>query len=87
VDLGFDQIREGAIDDAESALRKGLAVSPEDLRVHYLLGIVDEVRGRKTEAIAEFLQAESSSDPAIAQSARANVSDLKKSANPSAGPN
>lgn len=88
VNLSYDQIRQGAFAQAEGVLRKGLAVAPKDARMHYLLGIVDEVRGNRPEAVAEFQLAETSNDPEIVNSARQNVNDLEKSmpANASARP-
>lgn len=85
VNLSYDQIRQGAFDQAESVLRKGLLVAPKDARMHYLLGIVDEVHGNRPEAVAEFVRAESSADPDIVNSARESVNDLEKSMPASAG--
>lgn len=79
VNLGYDEIRQGTIDQAESVLLKGLAIAPKDPRMHYLLGIVDELHGKRAEAIAEFRSAETSPDPEIVNSARASVSDIEKS--------
>ncbi|HKU82335.1 MAG TPA: tetratricopeptide repeat protein, partial [Candidatus Tumulicola sp.] len=79
VNLSYDQIRQGSFDQAESVLHKGLAVAPADPRMHYLLGIVDEVRGNRPEAVAEFQRAETSNDPDIVNSARQSVDDLQKS--------
>lgn len=80
VNLSFDQIRQGSFDQAEGVLLKGLAVAPKDPRLHYLLGIVDEVHGKRPEAVAEFRDAETSADPEIVNSARANLSDIERSA-------
>lgn len=85
VNLSYDQIRQGSFDQAETVLRKGLAVAPKDPRMHYLLGIVDEVRGNRPEAVAEFVRAETSNDPDIVTSARQNVNDLEKAMPASAG--
>ncbi|HEY1654873.1 MAG TPA: tetratricopeptide repeat protein [Candidatus Tumulicola sp.] len=79
VNLSFDQIRQGSIEQAQTVLLKGLAIAPKDPRLHYLLGVVDEVRGKRPEAVAEFHAAETSPDPEIVNSARANVSDLEGS--------
>jgi tetratricopeptide (TPR) repeat protein len=79
VDLSFDRVRQGLMDQAESVLLKGLAIAPDDPRIHYLLGIVDEVHGKRAEAVAEFRSAERSSDPNIVNSARANVADIENS--------
>lgn len=78
VNLSFDQIRQGSIDQAEGVLRKGLSIAPKDPRIHYLLGVVDEVHGKRAEAVAEFRFAESSPDPEVANSARENVSDIER---------
>ncbi|HEY5425551.1 MAG TPA: tetratricopeptide repeat protein [Candidatus Tumulicola sp.] len=86
VNLGFDRVRQGSIDQAESVLLKGLAIAPKDPRIHYLLGVVDEVHGKRAEAVAEFLSAERSSDPEIVNSARENVADIEKSAASEGGP-
>lgn len=85
VNLSYDQIRQGSFEQAENVLRKGLAVDPKDPRMHYLLGIVEEVRGNRPEAVAEFQRAETSPDPDIVNSARQNVSDLQKAMPASAG--
>ncbi|MBV8372731.1 MAG: tetratricopeptide repeat protein [Candidatus Eremiobacteraeota bacterium] len=86
VDLSFDEVQQGLIDQAEAVLAKGLTIAPKDTRMHYLLGVVDEVHGKRAEAVAEFRTAAESLDPIIAGSARANISQLETSANAGARP-
>ncbi len=81
VDLSYDDVQQGMIDQAEAVLLRGLTVAPKDARIHYLLGVVDEVRGKRAEAVAEFRSAEQSLDPEIAISARESISDIEGSTN------
>ncbi len=81
VDLGFDEVQQGTIDEAEPVLLKGLAVAPDDPRIHYLLGVVDEVHGKRAEAVVEFRSAERSPDPSIAVAARESISEIESSTN------
>ncbi|MGA8534965.1 MAG: tetratricopeptide repeat protein [Candidatus Tumulicola sp.] len=80
VDLSYDEVQQGMIEQAQAVLLKGLAIAPKDTRMHYLLGVVDEVRGKRAEAVAEFQSAEQSPDPEIAGSARQSISEIETSA-------
>jgi protein O-GlcNAc transferase len=81
VDLSFDDVQQGMIDQADAVLLKGLTVAPDDTRIHYLLGVVDEVRGKRAEAVVEFRSAEQSLIPEIAVSARESISEIEGSTN------
>lgn len=78
VDIVFDEIQHGPATTAQAEALKGLSVSPDDARLHYMLGYLYKMQGTQSLALHEFLAAEQSLDPDIARFAKESVSELQQ---------
>ncbi len=75
--IAFDDEEHGLIDNAEAVSIKGIAVAPDDGRLHYILGYLYRTQGRRDLALAQFEDAERTLDPSLALYAKENVESLK----------
>lgn len=78
VGIAFDDEELGKLTDAEQSALKGLALSPDDARLHYMLGYVYRKLGHRDLALAQFLDAERSLDPDIARFAKESATALQQ---------
>jgi tetratricopeptide (TPR) repeat protein len=69
VNLGYDYNGHRLYKLAEAAFIKGLSVSPDDGRLHYMLGVTYADQGKKTLALAEYEHAKNSDEPEVARAA------------------
>jgi tetratricopeptide (TPR) repeat protein len=69
VDLGYDYSVHRLYALAEAALLKGLSVSPNDGRLHYLLASTYAEQGKRDLARAEYKRAAQSDEPEVARAA------------------
>lgn len=76
IDLGFEYEQHALYPQAQAVLLKGIAVAPDDGRLHYLLGQTYVDQGRMDLALVQFKAAQSSLDPVVAQIARARALQL-----------
>ncbi|HEY8298005.1 MAG TPA: tetratricopeptide repeat protein [Candidatus Baltobacteraceae bacterium] len=76
-DLGYEYEQHKLYTLAESVLAKGLAVSPKDGRLHYLLGQVFSDQGKTQLAIAQFKAATETDDPDVKRIAQAKFDALE----------
>lgn len=70
VDIGLSYLSHGLYPLAQEALLKGVAVAPDDGRIHYLLGRVYEAQGKTELASAQFKAAAESMDPDVQRIAK-----------------
>jgi Tfp pilus assembly protein PilF len=78
IDLGLDYNQHGFYELAQSALLKGLAVAPNDGRLHFVLGDVYSRQGNQAMATAQFKLAVDSYDPMVKQLAKERVAALER---------
>jgi len=76
-DIVLDDIDHGAVQAAEAIALKGISASPDDSRLHYMLGYVYKSEGQRTLALAQFVAAEQSLDPTLAHYAKESASELQ----------
>jgi tetratricopeptide (TPR) repeat protein len=79
INLGLDYNSHGFYELAQSALLKGLAVAPEDGRLHFILGDVYARQGNQTMATQQFKLAADSFDPTVKVLARERVAAIERS--------
>lgn len=70
IDLGLAYLNHNLYPLAQEALLKGVAVAPDDGRIHYLLGRTYEAQGRTELAAREFKDAAESMDPDVQRIAK-----------------
>jgi tetratricopeptide (TPR) repeat protein len=78
VGIAFDQEELGELAQAEQTTLKGLAIAPDDARLHYMLGYIYRKLGKRDLALAQFLVAERSLDPDVARFAKESASALQQ---------
>lgn len=78
IDLGLDYNQHGFYELAQSALLKGLAVAPDDGRLHFVLGDVYARQGNQAMATAQFKMAVDSYDPLIKSLAKERVAAMER---------
>ncbi len=76
VQLAFDNEEHGLRDKAQDIVLQGLAIAPDDARMHYMLGYLYRERGERSLALAQFVEAEQSLDPEIAHFAKQSADAL-----------
>jgi tetratricopeptide (TPR) repeat protein len=76
VDLGYDYSVHRLYALAEAALLKGLSVSPNDGRLHYLLAATYADQGKRDLARAEYKRAAQSDEPEVARAANHDLVSL-----------
>jgi tetratricopeptide (TPR) repeat protein len=74
IDLGYDYLARGLYGSAEAVLVDGLAVLPNDGRLHYLLGLTYAQQGKRDLARSEFHEAMTTAEPEIVRAATAGLS-------------
>ncbi len=79
IDLGLDYNNHGFYELAQSALLKGLAVAPDDGRLHFVLGDVYARQGNQAMATAQFKLAVDSYDPIVKTLAKERVAAMERS--------
>ncbi len=79
IDLGLDYNSHGFYELAQSALLKGLAVAPDDGRLHFVLGDVYARQGNQSMATAQFKLAVDSYDPIVKTLAKERVAAMERS--------
>ncbi len=77
IDLGWEYQQHKLYALAESALLKGLAVAPDDGRLHFLLGQAYADQGKVALALSEFKAATSSADPDVRRIAQARLARMQ----------
>lgn len=77
VEITLDDVNHEGAAAAETDALKGLQVAPDDARLHYLLGYIYRMQGRRSLALAQFLSAEQTLDPSLAQYAKESASQLQ----------
>ncbi|MGH7736634.1 MAG: tetratricopeptide repeat protein [Candidatus Tyrphobacter sp.] len=77
VDIVFDEEEHGATQAAVDDALRGLTYSQNDSRLHYLLGYLYKIQGRRSMAIAQFIAAEQSLDPFVTQYAKQSAQELQ----------
>ncbi len=76
--ISFEDEEHGLIADAQDAALKGLSVAPDDGRLHYMLGLLYRREGRRDLALQQFMAAEQSLSPEVAQFAKESVRELQQ---------
>lgn len=77
VQLAFDDEEHGQHDAAQQTVLRGLGAA-DDARLHYLLGYMYRENGQRALALAQFLLAEQSLSPEVAQLAKQSADDLSR---------
>ncbi len=77
IDLGWEYQQHKLYALAESALLKGLAVAPDDGRLHFLLGQAYADQGKVALALSEFKAATGSADPDVRRIAQARLARMQ----------
>jgi tetratricopeptide (TPR) repeat protein len=80
VNLGIDYEHNALYSLAQSALLKGVAATPWDGRIHYLLARAYSAQGQKTLALEQLRAAADSLDPDVAQIAKEETARLTSGA-------
>lgn len=78
VGIAFDEEELGDLQKAKATTLSGLAVAPDDARLHYMLGYLYRKFGQRNLALTEFLAAEQSLDPDIARFAKESAAALQQ---------
>ncbi len=76
VNLGFDYEQHQFFRLSEATLLKGLSVSPDDGRLHFLLGVTYSMEGKRELARGEFARAAGSDEPDVAREATRKLANL-----------
>lgn len=77
VGIAFDEEEHGRVNDAIEMTLKGLSIVPDDARLHYMLGYLYRMQGRRDLALAQFVAAEKSLDPEIVRFAKESAAELQ----------
>ena len=73
IDLGYDYNEHRLFPLAEAAYLKGLSVSPDDGRLHYMLAVAYNLQGKIALARDQYQHALASEEPIVVRAARAEL--------------
>jgi tetratricopeptide (TPR) repeat protein len=73
IDLGYDYNEHRLFPLAEAAYLKGLSVSPDDGRLHYMLAVAYNLQGKIALARDQYQHALASEEPIVVRAARADL--------------
>jgi tetratricopeptide (TPR) repeat protein len=76
VQLAYEDETHNLQDQAEDVVQRGLHAA-DDARLHYLLGYIYRAQGKNAPALQQFLLAEKSLSPEVAELAKASAEDLR----------
>ncbi|HEY9086018.1 MAG TPA: tetratricopeptide repeat protein [Candidatus Tyrphobacter sp.] len=77
VQIAFDYEEHALRDKAQGILLEGLAIAPDDARLHYILGYLYRESGERALALVQFVAAEQSLDPEVVRFAKESADALR----------
>ncbi len=76
--IAYEYEEHGLLADAKDVTLKGLNIAPDDGRLHYMLGLLYRREGNRDLALEQFIAAEQSLNPDVAQFAKESARELQQ---------